>query len=57
MTFGCKLMKKIMIALVMAMLAVGLFAFSSCGKDGSKNSNNHSITQDENGVEFPEEWN
>ena len=57
MTFGYKLMKKIMIALVMAMLAVGLFAFSSCEKDGSKDANNNSVVQDENGVEFPEEWN
>ena len=56
-TSGCKLMKKIITVLLMAMLAVGLFTFSSCGKDGSKDANNNSVVQDENGVEFPEEWN
>jgi len=50
-------MKKISIVLLAVMLAMGLFAFSSCGKDGSKDANNNSVVQDENGIEFPEEWN
>lgn len=50
-------MKKINTLLLVAMLAMGLFAFSSCGKDETKNSNGNSIVQDENGIEFPEEWN
>lgn len=56
-TLGFNLMKKISILLIAAMFAVGLFAFSACGKDETKNSNGNSIVQDENGIEFPEEWN
>ncbi len=49
-------MKKIITLLLVGLLAASLFAFSSCGKDGTKDSGGNSAVQDENGVEFPDEW-